>query len=79
MNDEDFKKESSELMHGKEEWLDKHGLPDFEYLNSLVQDGNPRALEVLMTIADQHDITYSPETEPQEILDQIILALGQER
>ncbi|MCC7436729.1 hypothetical protein IT402_02560 [Candidatus Nomurabacteria bacterium] len=76
--DDDIKKESPELMHGKEEWLDKHGRPTFEYLNSLVEDGNPRALEVLMTIADQHDVSYNEETSPQELVDQIMLVLNQE-
>lgn len=72
-------KESHALEHGKEEWLDKHGRPSFEYLKSLVEDGNPRALETLISIADQHDVPYDSETDPRELVDQIILALQQEQ
>ena len=75
--DEYIKKESDELMRGKEEWLDKHGEPDFEYLNSLVEDGNPKALEILTNIAEHHNVTYSEDTSPEEIVEMILLALSQ--
>ncbi len=70
--------ESSPLQHGKEEWFDKHGKPTYSYLTSLVEDGNPRALETLMGIADQYNVEYSSDSEPQIIVDQIVLAMKEE-
>jgi len=70
--------ESEDLINGTEEWLDKHGRPSFAYLQSLVEDGNPQAVETLMAIADQYNLTYSPEIDLNELVDMIRLAIVQE-
>lgn len=58
-----------------EEWMDKHGSPSFAYLQSLVDDGNPRAIEILQGIADHYDAQYTQETTPDELVEIIVLAL----
>lgn len=82
MNNEDKARENTEnnidrgsLEKGAEEFLDKHGSPSFAYLQSLVDDGNPRAIELLKEIARQHDVKFADETPPDTIVEMIVLAL----
>ena len=65
-------------VEGMEEWLDKHGEPSFGYLQSLVDDGNPRAIEILKEIADQYNIDYGEEVNPEELVEKIRFALQRE-
>ncbi len=62
------------IAHDSEEWLDKHGKPSFVYLQSLIDDGNPDAIETLKRIAEDLDIHYNEETPPDELLELIILS-----
>jgi hypothetical protein len=63
------------LIHGAEDWLDEQDRPDFNYLNSLVSQDSPDALEKLRSIADHYDIEYNDHTPANELVDKITLAL----
>jgi hypothetical protein len=61
----------------REDWLNEHGQPDFEYLQSLVVDGSPEALERLKTVAEDLDVEYDAETSPEELIGRIRSAVDQ--
>ena len=58
-------------------WLNEHGSPDFEYLQSLVEDGSPEALENLKSIAEDLDVEYDPDTSAEELIGMIRIATDQ--
>ena len=64
------KKETEEV----EDWRDEHGLPNFEYLQSLAVDGGPEALEKLRSIAEDIDAGDVSGATPDEIVQMIRLA-----
>ncbi len=66
-------KESEE----KEDWLDEHGQPDFEYLQSLAADGSPETLEKLKSIADDLSVEYDADTSSDELIGRIRSAVDQ--
>jgi hypothetical protein len=55
----------------KEDWLNEHGDPDFEYLESLAADDNPEALEKLRSIADDLDVEYGTDTSTDDLIGRI--------
>ena len=55
----------------KEDWLNEHGQPDFEYLHSLAINGSPEALEKLESIAEDLDVEHDPDTPPEELISRI--------
>ena len=57
-----------------EEWQDEHGNPNFEYLESLVKDGSPEALQELQYIADDLDVDYTTDNTIEELIGKIRLA-----
>lgn len=54
-----------------EDWRDEHGQPSFTFLESLVEDGSPEALEKLRSIADDLDVEYESGNTPQELVEKI--------
>jgi hypothetical protein len=66
-------KESEE----REDWLNEHGQPDFEYLQSLATDGGPEALEKLKSIAEDLSVEYDTDTSPEELIGRIRSAVDQ--
>ncbi len=38
------------------DWRNEHGEPDFAYLQSLLADGGPEAIEKLRSIAEDMDV-----------------------
>ncbi|MGC9599383.1 MAG: hypothetical protein ABSE18_03300 [Minisyncoccia bacterium] len=55
----------------KEDWLNEHGQPDFEYLQSLATNGSPGALEKLRSIAEDLNVEYDPSTSTEELIGRI--------
>lgn len=55
----------------KENWLDEHGNPSFDFLQSLADSGN---LEKLSSIASDLDAEYSPGDSAEELIDAIRIA-----
>jgi len=55
----------------KEDWLNEHGDPDFEYLQSLVKENGPGALEKLQSIADDLNVEYDTSTSTEDLIDRI--------
>ncbi len=62
---------------GVEEWLDEHGHPDFEYLESLVEEDTDEALKALRAIAEDLDVEYNEHATASELLEKIRLATQQ--
>jgi hypothetical protein len=60
-----------EELKEKEDWLNEHGDPDFEYLESLAADDNPDALEKLRSIADDLDVEYDADTSTDDLVGRI--------
>ncbi len=60
----------------KEEWLNEHGQPDFEYLQSLAADGSEEALEKLKSIAEDLDVDYDPNASTEELIETIRSAVA---
>ena len=58
----------------KENWLNEHGNPSQEFLQSLVDDGGPAALEKLRSIAEDLDAEYSPDDSAQKLIETIMSA-----
>jgi hypothetical protein len=56
------------------DWRNEHGEPDFAYLQSLKDDGSPRALERLRSIASDLDVHLDSATPDDEIIGRIRLA-----
>jgi hypothetical protein len=55
----------------EENWLDEHGQPSFEYLQSLAADGSSEAIEKLKSIAEDLDVSYDPDTSAEELIGRI--------
>jgi hypothetical protein len=53
------------------DWLNDHGHPSYEYLQSLARDANPGSLEKLRAIAEDLDLNFNPDISPQELIDAI--------
>jgi hypothetical protein len=62
---------SADAIEEEEDWLNEHGQPDFEYLQSLATDGSPEALEKLKSIAEDLDVEYDPNTSTEELIERI--------
>lgn len=60
-----------------EDWLNEHGQPDFEYLQSLVADGSEEAMEKLRSIADDLNVDYGSDTSTEELIGRIISTAAQ--
>ncbi len=61
-------------MEDIEDWRDEHGQPNFKFLQSLVNEGGPLALEKLKSIADDLNVFYDNSTSSEELVKKIILA-----
>lgn len=61
-----------------ENWRNEHGQPDFEYLQSLVADGDATAREKLRSIATDFDVQYDEATPDTEIAEKIRMAVRSE-
>ncbi len=59
----------------QEDWLNEHGEPDIEYLNSLATDGGAEALEKLKSIAEDLDVEYNSGTSTEELIERIRAAV----
>ncbi|MFC2157556.1 hypothetical protein ACFLT9_06940 [Acidobacteriota bacterium] len=70
-------KSSEDEIEDKEDWLNEHGQPDFEYLQSLANDGSQEALEKLRSIAEDLDVEYDPNTSTEELIGMIRSAVRQ--
>ena len=55
----------------KNDWMNEHGEPDFNYLNSLVQNAGPEAQERLRSIAEDLDIELHENDSLETIVDKI--------
>jgi hypothetical protein len=75
MNEENTSSEDEMEKTGT--WLNEHGLPDFEYLQSLAEDGSPEALENLKSIAEDLDVEYDSDTSAEELIGRIRTATDQ--
>lgn len=62
---------SDEKIEDMEDWRNEHGEPSFIYLQALVNDGSPEALEKLRAIASDLDVQYGPNTTAEELLGKI--------
>lgn len=62
---------TKESIKEKEDWLNEHGDPDFEYLKSLAKDGGPVALEKLHSIADDLNVEYDPDISSENLIERI--------
>jgi len=58
-----------------EGWRNEHGNPDFEYLQSLVEDGGLQAREKLHEIANDLNVRYDEDTSLRSLVDQILLVV----
>lgn len=54
------------------DWRDDHGRPSLKFLQSLIADGRPLAIEKLKSIAQDLDVQYSPGTTNEELIDKIL-------
>ena len=77
--DNDFTDKANTSSEGKIEdmadWRNEHGQPNFEYLQSLADDGSSGALEKLRSIADDLDVNYDPGASIEELVESIRLAI----
>lgn len=55
----------------KEDWLNEHGQPDFDYLKSLADDGSPEALEKLHSIADDLNVERGKDISSEDLVERI--------
>jgi hypothetical protein len=62
---------SKDEIEETKDWLNEHGQPDFEYLQSLVADGSPEALEKLKSIAEDLGMEYDPNVPAEELIERI--------
>jgi len=56
-------------------WLNKHGHPNYKYLQSLVDKGDLSSINEIRAIAQDLDLNYSPNTPPQQLIDAILKAV----
>jgi sugar/nucleoside kinase (ribokinase family) len=69
--------QSDDKIEEKEDWLNEHGQPDFEYLQSLAVDRSPEALEKLKSVAEDLNVEYDVNTSPEELVERIRSAIDQ--
>lgn len=62
---------SDKKIDDKENWLNEHGQPSFEFLESLKNDGSLDALEKLKSIAFDLDVDYGPNTSKEDLIEKI--------
>ena len=63
--------QNNKAMEEKEDWLNEHGDPDFEYLQSLAKDGSPGAFEKLRSIAGDLNVECDPGTSNEDLIERI--------
>lgn len=56
------------------DWRNEHGEPDFAYLQSLLADGSPEAIEKLRSVAEDMDVEFDSGTPPEKLMDLIRLS-----
>jgi len=64
-------KSSEGKIENMEDWRNEHGQPDFEYLQSLAEDGSPAALEKLRSIAGDLDVGCDSGASTEELIARI--------
>jgi len=67
MNDEYKEKENIN------DWRNEHGQPDFNFLQSLVKDGSPKAVEKLKAIALDLNVSFDSATSLDDLVGRIRL------
>ncbi|KKS31733.1 hypothetical protein A2380_03935 [candidate division WWE3 bacterium RIFOXYB1_FULL_43_24] len=72
MQQKDINGNTKDKAEDIKDWRDEHGRPSLSFLQSLADDGSPRALEKLKAIAQDLDVNYSPNTTPEELIDKIL-------
>ncbi|HZJ42121.1 MAG TPA: hypothetical protein VFD51_03915 [Patescibacteria group bacterium] len=79
-NSNDFRDKREEINKkvtgSPETWLNENGYPNYEYLQSLVKEETPGALEKLRFIADDLDVDYHLDISSQELVEKIRLAVN---
>jgi len=65
---------SREGIRDMEDWRNEHGLPDFEYLQSLATDDSPESMEKLRSIAEDLDVEYDPDDSAGDLVEKVRLA-----
>ena len=63
--------ENESEVNTTENWRNEHGEPDFAYLQSLLADGGPDAIEKLRSIAEDMDVECDSDTAPEKLVDLI--------
>ncbi len=58
-------------------WLNEHGQPNFEYLQSLANNGGQEAIEKLKSIAEDLSVNFSPNTPAEEMVGKIMSVVRQ--
>ncbi|MDP4011866.1 MAG: hypothetical protein Q8P72_06620 [Candidatus Roizmanbacteria bacterium] len=51
-----------------EDWRNEHGHPSNTFLQSLVDDGGPEAMEKLRSIATDLDVNFDPNASAEELI-----------
>lgn len=68
-------KQQTDNTYKRQDWLNNHGHPSHEYLQSLIDDGDPTSYEKLRSIAQDLDLNYDPNISSQELIDAILKAV----
>ena len=58
----------------REDWLNEHGEPNFEYLRSLARNNGPEALEKLKSIAEDLNVECRENDSVETLVEKIRLA-----
>lgn len=59
------------------EWLDEHGQPDFNYLESLKKEGSIESIDKLKAIATDLDVDFNSTTPVDQLIELIRLAVSE--
>lgn len=70
-----FNTSNDDKFDDEDNWLDEHGQPSFEYLQSLEKDGSLDAVEKLKSIASDLDVEYSPDIPTEDLIEKIRSAI----
>lgn len=68
-------KPQNDSAYKRQDWLNNHGHPSREYLQSLVDDGDPTSFQKLRSIAQDLDLNFDPNISSQELIDAILKAV----
>ena len=68
-------KQKNDSVYKRQDWLNNHGQPSREYLQSLVDDGDPTSFQKLRSIAQDLDLNFDPNISSQELIDAILKAV----